>query len=71
VAVKAAADAAFDRLERRSADERETALVAALAKLVAHAKQASAYYRELLADIAPRDIKLSALAGLPVTRRRR
>ena len=70
MAVKAAADAAFDRLERRSADERETALVAALAKLVAHAKQASAYYRELLADIAPRDIKdLSALAGLPVTRK--
>jgi phenylacetate-CoA ligase len=70
VAVKAAADAAFDRLERRSADEREAALVAALAKLVAHAKQASAYYSELLADIAPRDIKdLSVLARLPVTRK--
>jgi len=70
VAVKAAANAGFDRLERRSADEREAALIAALAKLVAHAKQASAYYSELLADIAPRDIKdLSVLARLPVTRK--
>ncbi len=70
MAVKAAANAGFDRLERRSADEREAALIAALAKLVAHAKQASAYYSELLADIAPRDIKdLSVLARLPVTRK--
>ncbi|MGA8155999.1 MAG: AMP-binding protein [Rhodoplanes sp.] len=70
MAVKAAADAGFDRLERRSADEREAALIAALAKLVAHAKQASAYYSELFADIAPRDIKdLSVLARLPVTRK--
>lgn len=66
----AAADAAFDRLERRSVDERETALVASLATLIAHAKQASAYYGELFADVRPQDIKdFTALARLPVTRK--
>jgi phenylacetate-CoA ligase len=70
VAVRAAADAAFDRLERRSVDERKAALVVALTKLVAHAKQASAYYGKLFADIDPRDIKdLGALARLPITRK--
>ena len=68
--VRARADTTFDRLERRSADEREAALVAALKKLVAHAKQASAYYGTLFADIAPQDINdLRALARLPVTRK--
>ena len=68
MAVRAAADAAFDNLERRSADAREAASVGALTKLVAHAKQASAYYGKLLADIALRDIKdLGGLARLPVT----
>ena len=70
MAVRAAADAAFDRLERRSADERDAASVAALTKLLARAKQPSAYYGKLLADIALRDIKdLGALARLPVTRK--
>ncbi len=65
-----AADAAFDRLERRSADEREAELAAALVKLIAHAKQASAYYGELFADVRPQDIKdLGSLARLPVTRK--
>jgi phenylacetate-CoA ligase len=68
--VRAAVDAAFDRLERRSADEREAELATALAKLIAHAKQASAYYRELFANIRPQDIKdLGALTCLPVTRK--
>ncbi len=70
MAVRAAADAEFDRLERRSVDERDSALVAALTKLLAHAKQTSAYYGKLLANIALRDIKdLGALARLPVTRK--
>ena len=70
MAVRAAADAAFDRLERRSVDERDAALVAALTKLLAHAQQTSAYYGKLLADIALRDIKdLGARARLPVSRK--
>lgn len=70
MALRTAADAAFDRLERRSTDERDIALVTALARLIAHAKQASSYYRDKLADIVPRDIHdLDSLARIPVTRK--
>jgi phenylacetate-CoA ligase len=68
--VRAPREAPFDRLERRSADERDTALATALAKLVGHARQASTYYAGLFADIDPREIAdLGALAQLPVTRK--
>lgn len=70
MAVRTTADAAFDRLERRSADQREAELAGALAQLIAHAKQNSPYYGKRLADIRPQDVKdLRALAHLPVTRK--
>ena len=60
----------FDRLETRSADERESALQSALPALVAHAKAKSPYFARLLASVDPRDIaSRHALAALPVTRK--
>ena len=60
----------FDRLETRSADERESALQSALPALVAHAKAKSPDFARLLASVDPRDIaSRHALAALPVTRK--
>ncbi len=70
VAVRAATDIPFDKLETRSVDERDAALTAALIDLIAHAKNASAYYGKAFADIAPQEIAgLNGLARLPVTRK--
>jgi phenylacetate-CoA ligase len=60
----------FDLLETRGAAEREAALLAALPKQVAHAKQASAAFAALLADVNPAEIaSRAALAKLPVIRK--
>ncbi len=60
----------FDLLETRGAAEREAALLAALPKQVAHAKQASAAFAALLADVNPAEItSRAALAELPVIRK--
>ena len=60
----------FDALETRAPAEREAALLAALPKQVAHAKQASAAFAALLADVNPAEItSRAALAKLPVIRK--
>jgi phenylacetate-CoA ligase len=60
----------YDGLETRSMDERESALMAALSKQVAHAKAKSSYYGTLLAETDPGAvISRDALAALPVTRK--
>jgi len=60
----------YDGLETRSADERESALMSALSKQLAHAKSKSSYYATLLADIDPDAVTdREALARLPVTRK--
>ena len=60
----------FDPLETRAPAEREAALLAALPKLVAHARQAAPAYAELLAAVDPATItSRQALAGLPVVRK--
>ncbi|WP_149535349.1 phenylacetate--CoA ligase family protein [Siccirubricoccus phaeus] len=53
----------FDALETRSADERDSALAAALPRQVAHAKAHAPHYARLLADADP----TTPLAMLPVT----
>ena len=60
----------FDALEARDPAERETALMAALPALIAHAQSNSPAYAELLAGIAAADISSrTALATLPLTRK--
>ena len=60
----------FDVLETRDAAEREAVLLAALPKQIAHAKQFSAAFADLLADVNPADItSRAALAKLPVIRK--
>jgi phenylacetate-CoA ligase len=60
----------FDALETRSFVEREAALLAALPKQIAHAKQSSAAFAALLADVNPVEItSREALAKLPVVRK--
>ena len=60
----------FDALETRDPEERERALMSALAALVAHAKANTAHYARLLADVDPETIRSrSALARLPLTRK--
>ena len=60
----------FDRLETRAAKTRETALMAELPKLVAHAKRRAPGFGRILKDIEPARIKSrKALAALPVTRK--
>jgi phenylacetate-CoA ligase len=60
----------FDRLEVRPAKAREIALMAALPRLVAHAKRKAPGFSKLLKDVIPARIHTrEALAGLPVTRK--
>jgi len=60
----------FDHLETRAADQRESDLLSALPRQIAHAKAKSAYFAQLLQKVEPRDIdSRRALAGLPVTRK--
>ncbi len=59
----------FDRLETRSADERESAIAQALARAVAEA-MAAPHYATLFAGAEPEDVRdRTALALLPVTRK--
>lgn len=58
----------YDALERRDPAEREAALMAALPRIVAAAKERAPAYRERLAAVRPEDIAdRAALAQLPVT----
>jgi phenylacetate-CoA ligase len=60
----------FDRLETRSPAQREAALLAALPKLVAHAKRRAPGFARILDGIDAAKIKTrKALATLPVTRK--
>lgn len=60
----------FDALERREPDARETALFAALPKLIAHAKAKAPGWAAHLADIDPDAVSSrSALARLPILRK--
>jgi len=60
----------FDAMETRSPAAREAALMAALPAQVAHAKQASAAFSDILKDIDPSVVNSrEALARLPVTRK--
>ena len=60
----------YDRLETRSPKAREAALMAALPKLVAHARKRAPGWSSILSRINPAKINSrKALAGLPVTRK--
>jgi len=60
----------FDRLETRSPKARETALLAALPRQIAHAKRRAPGFARILENVKPDKIKSrAALAGLPVTRK--
>jgi len=60
----------FDSLETRDPAEREAALMAALARQVAHAQSHAPYFAEVLCDVDAREItSRAALAALPVTRK--
>jgi phenylacetate-CoA ligase len=60
----------YDALETRSPEERETALMAQLPRVVAAAKAHAPAYRRMLANVRPEDITdRRALADLPLTRK--
>ena len=60
----------YDRLEARPPKRREAALMAALPKLVAHAKRHAPGFSRILQNVKPEKIKTrAALASLPVTRK--
>ncbi|MDG4717596.1 MULTISPECIES: phenylacetate--CoA ligase family protein [Thalassospira] len=60
----------YDERETRTPESRETGLMAALPRIVHHAKTKSAGYARILADIDPQTItSRQALATLPVTRK--
>jgi len=60
----------FDKLETRSAKAREAALMAALPRLVAHAKKKAPGFGRILASVDPKKVKSRLeLARLPVTRK--
>ncbi len=60
----------FDALETRPPRERERALMAALPAQVAHARDNTPFYADLLADVDPSAItSRAALIALPVTRK--
>jgi phenylacetate-CoA ligase len=60
----------FDRLETRSPNAREAALMAALPKHIAHAKRHAPGLARILKDVRPERINSrEALARLPVTRK--
>lgn len=58
----------YDTLETRPAQERETALLAALPRQIAHAKRYAPGFARILADVDPAQVDSRAkLARLPVT----
>ena len=60
----------YDKLETRAPRQREAALMAALPKLVAHAKRRAPGFARILEQVDPSKIKSrKALAALPVTRK--
>ncbi|HTT80424.1 MAG TPA: AMP-binding protein [Stellaceae bacterium] len=60
----------YDALEMRDPAEREAALMAALPRIIATAKERAPAYRERLAAVRPEDIAdRRALARLPLTRK--
>jgi phenylacetate-CoA ligase len=60
----------YDKLETHSPRARESALMAALPKLIAHAKKNAPGFARILKDVNPVKIKTrAALASLPVTRK--
>jgi phenylacetate-CoA ligase len=60
----------YDKLETRSHKAREAALMAALPKLIGHAKRRAPGFSKILSSIKPEKIKSrAALATLPVTRK--
>jgi phenylacetate-CoA ligase len=60
----------YDKLETRAPKARETALMVALPKLIAHAKKNAPGFARLLKDVKPQSINSrKALATLPVTRK--
>jgi len=60
----------FDALETRDSAVREAALMAALPVQVAHAKNSSTAFGQILRDVNPATVtSRQALAGLPVTRK--
>lgn len=60
----------YDALETRDPAEREAALMAALPRVIAAAKQRAPAYRERLAKVRPQDVKdRRALVDLAVTRK--
>jgi len=60
----------FDKLETRAPKRRESALMAGLPKLIAHAKRRAPGFAKILADVDPTKVKSrAALAKLPVTRK--
>jgi len=60
----------YDALETRDPSEREAALLAALPRVIAAAKQHAPAYRRLLAEVRPEDITdRRALVDLPLTRK--
>ena len=60
----------FDALETRDPAQRETALMTALPGQVAHARQSSAAFNQILKDAHPASVtSRQALASLPVTRK--
>jgi phenylacetate-CoA ligase len=60
----------YDRLETRSRKAREAALMAALPKLLDHAKRRAPGFSKILSNTKPEKIKSrKALAALPVTRK--
>lgn len=61
----------YDPLETRDPEEREQDLLDKLVRQIAHAKESSSYYFQLLAGINPFDVaSREALAKLPLTRKR-
>jgi phenylacetate-CoA ligase len=62
----------YDALETRDPEEREAALMAALARQIAHAKERSPYFAKLLDAVDPRSVtSREALEVLPLTRKSR
>jgi phenylacetate-CoA ligase len=60
----------YDALETRDPTEREAALMAALPRVIAAAREHAPYYRERLAKVRPEDVAdRRALVDLPLTRK--
>ncbi len=60
----------YDALETRDPQDREAALMQALSAQVAHARQSSPAFADILRDVAPQTVtSRAALARLPVTRK--